>query len=290
MFRLFPAFLLFIAVVVGLSYVSAAQEQDVPCRIVYVPTEEEVVDRMLDLAEVDKELMEVVRSVDKLIDIANRNRVGRKLPHLTLQDLFSGKAEWASPQKRKEMEDLLQKANKLLDQVNAENAQPLPPATLPDLLEGKSEWATPRIAKLLQELRKKVDLVYDLGCGDGRIVCRAARFYGARGVGIDIDPERIEDCRKTMKKYGLTDKEVEFRRGDALKVADLAKADVVFLYMLPEFMEKLEPQVKKLRPGTRIVAHDYPFPNLKPTRIVEVRGPSREHTLYLWVVGEKGKK
>ena len=133
----------------------------------------------------------------------------------------------------------------------------------------------------------KDDVVYDLGCGDGRIVCLAAKKFGAKGVGVDIDPERIKDCMKTMKKYGVTKDLVDIRQGDALKVKDLERATVVMLYMLPEFMEKLEKQWERLKPGTRIVAHDYPFPNKKADQVVEFRGPDREHTLYMWTVPEK---
>jgi ubiquinone/menaquinone biosynthesis C-methylase UbiE len=135
---------------------------------------------------------------------------------------------------------------------------------------------------------KKEDIVYDLGCGDGRIICMAAKKFGAKGVGVDIDPARIKDCLETMKKYGVTKQTVDIRQGDALRVKDLEKATVVMFYMLPEFMEKLEPQVlKRLKPGTRLVAHDYPFPNLKAEQVIEFKGPSREHTLYLWTVPEK---
>jgi len=135
---------------------------------------------------------------------------------------------------------------------------------------------------------KKEDLVYDLGCGDGRIICLAAKKFGAKGVGVDIDPDRIKDCKETMKKYGITKEMVDIRQGDALKVKDLERASVVMFYMLPEFMEKLEPQVlKRLKPGTRLVAHDYPFPNMKPEQVVEFKGPNREHTLYMWTVPEK---
>jgi ubiquinone/menaquinone biosynthesis C-methylase UbiE len=113
----------------------------------------------------------------------------------------------------------------------------------------------------------KGDIVFDLGCGDGRIVCSAAKKYGARGVGVDIDPARIKDCKETMRKFGVTKEQVDIRQGDALKVKDLERATVLMLYMLPEFMEKLEPQLKRLKPGTRIVAHDYKFPNTEPDRV-----------------------
>jgi SAM-dependent methyltransferase len=133
----------------------------------------------------------------------------------------------------------------------------------------------------------KKDVVFDLGCGDGRVVCTAAKKFGAKGVGVDIDPARIKDSTETMKKFEVTKDQVDIRQGDALKVKDLERASVIMLYMLPEFMEKLEKQVSRLKPGTRIVAHDYPFPNWKADQVVEFRGPDREHTLYMWTVKEK---
>ncbi len=136
----------------------------------------------------------------------------------------------------------------------------------------------------------KKDIVYDLGCGDGRVVCTAAKKFGAKGVGVDIDPARIKDCMETMKKFEVTKEQVDIRQGDALKVKDLERASAILLYMLPEFMEKLEKQVGRLKAGTRIVAHDYPFPNWKADQVVEFRGPDREHTLYMWTVKKKNNK
>jgi tRNA A58 N-methylase Trm61 len=132
----------------------------------------------------------------------------------------------------------------------------------------------------------KSDVVFDLGCGDGRIVCTAAKKYGAKGVGIDIDPDRIKDSLQTMKKFGVTKDQVDIRQGDALRVKDLDKATVIMFYMLPEFMEKLEPQIKKLKAGTRLVAHDYPFPNMEPDQVVEFDAGSgdRARFLYLWTI------
>jgi ubiquinone/menaquinone biosynthesis C-methylase UbiE len=132
----------------------------------------------------------------------------------------------------------------------------------------------------------KKDVVYDLGCGDGRIVATAAKKYGARGVGVDIDPDRIKDSKKTLKKFDVEGM-VEIREGDALKVKDLKNATVIMLYMLPPFMEKLEPQAMKLKPGTRIVAHDFAFPTWKPDVTVDFQGPARIHHLYMWTVPER---
>ena len=131
---------------------------------------------------------------------------------------------------------------------------------------------------------KKGDVVFDLGCGDGRVVCIAAKKFGVKGVGVDIDPARIEDSKKTLKKYDV-EKLVEIRKGDALKVPDLGDATVVMLYMLPDFMELWEPIARKtLKPGTRIISHDFRFPNWKPDKEIEVEGPDRVHALYMWTV------
>jgi len=147
------------------------------------------------------------------------------------------------------------------------------------------------VEKMLDMARVgKNDVVYDLGCGDGRIVAIAAKKFGARGVGVDIDPERIKDSHQTVKKYGVA-KLVEIRKGDALKVKDLNKASVVMLYMLQPFMDKLEPIAQKtLKPGTRLVAHDFPFPNWKPEQSINFKGPNREHRLYLYVVKAEAPK
>lgn len=136
---------------------------------------------------------------------------------------------------------------------------------------------------------RNTDIVYDLGCGDGRIVCIAAKKFGAKAVGIDIDPDRIQDCKNTIEKYGVTSDQVEIRLGDAIDVKDLERATVITLYMLPEFLEEFEMQLPRLKPGTRIVAHDYPLPNLEPDVEMEFQGPVRDHTLYLWTIKENQK-
>jgi SAM-dependent methyltransferase len=149
------------------------------------------------------------------------------------------------------------------------------------------------VEKMLEMAKvKKDDIVYDLGCGDGRIVVTAAKKYGCKGVGIDIDPARIKDSLETMRKAEVSKDLVDFRQGDALKVKDLEKATVIMLYMLPEFMEKLEPQMKtRLKPGTRIVAHDYPFPNMDPDQTVEFDvGGVRPKYLYMWTIRAPKKK
>jgi cyclopropane fatty-acyl-phospholipid synthase-like methyltransferase len=127
------------------------------------------------------------------------------------------------------------------------------------------------------------DVVYDLGCGDGRIPIAAARTYGARGVGIDIDPRRIEESRANAKAAGV-EHLVEFRVEDAL-TTDVSRATVVTLYMLASGNAKLRPMLtRQLRPGARIVSHAFSmgptWPAAKIDRFISARGD--EVTLYLW--------
>ncbi len=110
------------------------------------------------------------------------------------------------------------------------------------------------------------DVVYDIGCGDGRIVNLAAQEFGARGVGIDIDPELIAKSREIAEKVGVSDK-VEFRLGDATKM-DLSEATVVTIYILPDSIAILRPQFEEqLRPGTYVVSHNYAIPGWEDKEI-----------------------
>lgn len=138
---------------------------------------------------------------------------------------------------------------------------------------------------------KKGDLVYDLGSGDGRIVIRAAQKFGARAVGIEMDRLLLEKARKDAKAAGVSHL-VQFRAEDAMKV-DLSKATVVTLYMLPWFNEAMKPSFKKyLKPGARIVAHDFGIEGWPPDKTVKLPDPETKagglihyHTLYLWKIG-----
>ena len=125
------------------------------------------------------------------------------------------------------------------------------------------------------------DVVYDLGCGDGRIVTTAAKEYGARGIGIDIDPVRIAESRENAEKAGVTDR-VRFIEGNLFD-ADLSQATVVTLYLLPSVNMKLRPRLEALRPGTRIVSHNYDLGDWAPTEQKELG----THVVYLWVVPER---
>ena len=125
------------------------------------------------------------------------------------------------------------------------------------------------------------DVVYDLGCGDGRIVVAAAKL-GARAVGIDIDPQRIKEANENAARNGLTGK-VEFRQGDLFE-ADIKDATVVTLYLLPSLNVKLRPRLmEQLRPGTRIVSHDFDMGDWKPEETISVDGK----TVYVWTIPPK---
>lgn len=124
------------------------------------------------------------------------------------------------------------------------------------------------------------DVVYDLGCGDGRIVVTAAREYGARGVGVDIDPERIAEANRLATRVGVTGR-VKFIEGDLFK-ADIHEATVVTLYLLPEVNLKLKPKLlRELKPGTRIVSHDFTMGrDWPPEKTLHVG----RDTIYLWTI------
>ena len=128
----------------------------------------------------------------------------------------------------------------------------------------------------------KDDVVYDLGCGDGRIVVAAAKKYGARGVGVDIDPQRIAESEANAKKAGV-EHLVSFKLEDAMKV-DVSSASVVTLYLLSASNLKLRPILtKQLKPGSRIVSHAFSMGDWEPATVDQFqdsRGISR--TLYLW--------
>ena len=133
----------------------------------------------------------------------------------------------------------------------------------------------------------KEDVVYDLGCGDGRIpVTAVSKFSAKRGVGIDIDPERIKDSNATAKAAKVEDK-TEFREQNVFKVTDLDKATVVTLYMGADLNRQLEPTLRKLKPGTRIVSHRFPIGGWKPDKTEKMEVSGEEFELHIWTI--KGK-
>jgi SAM-dependent methyltransferase len=131
----------------------------------------------------------------------------------------------------------------------------------------------------------KDDVVYDLGCGDGRIPVIAARDFGARGVGIDIDPQRVAEANANVKQAGVGNR-VQIRQDDLFQ-ADIKEATVVTLYLLQTLNMKLRPKLlADLRPGTRIVSHAFDMGDeWKPEKTEEIGGTR----IYLWTVPKKEK-
>ena len=128
----------------------------------------------------------------------------------------------------------------------------------------------------------KGDVLYDLGSGDGRIPVTAALRYGIRATGIDIDPQRIAEANDNAKKNGVSHL-VRFRQEDLFK-AKFSEATVVTLYLLPDLNVKLRPRLlAELKPGTRIVSHQFDMGTWKPDRKVELNG----RTIYLWTIPER---
>lgn len=132
------------------------------------------------------------------------------------------------------------------------------------------------------------DLVVDLGSGDGRIVITAARKYGARGLGIELDDKLVQLSRDNARKAAVADR-VQFVQGDVL-LADFSKASVVTVYLLPDLIGQLQSKFMQLRPGTRIVSHSFRMTGWRPDRSesMKVTGPhvgqGDVSTLYLWIV------
>ena len=155
------------------------------------------------------------------------------------------------------------------------------PARKPDVLYVPTPPAAVERMIELAEI-KPGDTVYDLGCGDGRIVVEAAKRHGVRAIGVDIDPERvresIENARATGVGHLVTIKEAD------IFTLDLGGADVVFLYLHPKLNAQLMPQLRKLKPGSRIVSFDFDMGDAKPVRFERGNfGDVIEHRIYKWV-------
>ena len=142
----------------------------------------------------------------------------------------------------------------------------------------------PVVMKMLEMAKvTKNDVVYDLGSGDGRIVIAAAKRFGARGVGIEIDPKLVRDATRRAREAGVADR-VKFIEGDIFE-ADIRPATVVTMYLLPDVNLRLRPKLlADLKPGTRIVSHNYDLGDWAPQKHATVNVGSIDHYVYFWVV------
>jgi tRNA G37 N-methylase Trm5 len=137
------------------------------------------------------------------------------------------------------------------------------------------------VEKMLEMAKvKKEDVVYDLGCGDGRIVVQAAKKRGCRGVGYEIVPELAKQARENAQQNGV-EKLVTIKEEDLFE-ADLSEATVLPMYLLPSMLAKLKPKLAKLKPGTRIISHDYQFNGVEPDELVKVE--SKETGAEVWLI------
>ncbi len=126
------------------------------------------------------------------------------------------------------------------------------------------------------------EVVYDLGCGDGRIPIMAAKKYKVKTFGFDINPVRVRESLENVRKENV-EKWVTIKKADIFEL-DLTKADVITLYLLPQLNVKLIPQLEKLKPGCRIVSHDFDMKGVRPKKEISYTPPGgREHRIYLWV-------
>jgi tRNA G37 N-methylase Trm5 len=134
---------------------------------------------------------------------------------------------------------------------------------------------------------KKGDVVYDLGAGDGRIVVTAAKKYGVRAIGFEIDPQRIKESTENITKAGVGHL-VEIRQQD-IRTVDLSPASVLTMYLLPEVNLMIRPNIwKQMKPGSRVVSHDFDMDDWKPLKTENMKDSSNwDHALYLWHVPQK---
>ncbi len=141
------------------------------------------------------------------------------------------------------------------------------------------------VSRMLQMAQiKKDDLVYDLGCGDARMLILAAQKYGCRAIGYDIDPEQVRISRENVAKNHVEDL-VKIVQADIFTL-DLREADVIPMYLLPEMNQKLLPQLEKLKPASRLVSHNYDLEGIVPDKTVDMisNEDNASHHLYLYTL------
>jgi len=162
------------------------------------------------------------------------------------------------------------------------HAQPPAPQKTPDV---PFVPTGEKIVTKMLEMAKvtNTDHLIDLGSGDGRIVITAAKRYGARGVGVEIDPALVHDARENARAEGVADR-ATFVQGDIFE-ANIRDATVITMYLLPDVNMRLRPKLlNDLKPGTRIVSHNYDLGDWKPAQTATVTVGSTQHIVYFWVV------
>jgi SAM-dependent methyltransferase len=165
--------------------------------------------------------------------------------------------------------------------ADAKNAAPAAPSRSPDVI------FVPTPAKAVEKMLelaeiKPGDILYDLGCGNGQIVVGAAKKYGIKAIGVDIDPQRIKESNENVKANGV-EKLVTIKHADIFEL-DFSDATVVTLYLLPSLNVKLMPKLAKLKPGTRIISYDFDMKGAKPKEIHRSNGNDYDGEIYKWVV------
>jgi ribosomal protein L11 methylase PrmA len=129
----------------------------------------------------------------------------------------------------------------------------------------------------------EADILYDLGSGDGRVLITAAQKFGTRGVGIDIDPQRISQAIENAQQSGVSDRVMFLHQN--LFESDFYEATIVVLYLLPHLNLRLRPRLlQQLKPGTRILSHDFDMGDWQPHRVQTVKTPEETATVYQWIV------
>jgi SAM-dependent methyltransferase len=164
-----------------------------------------------------------------------------------------------------------------------ERPDPAPAPRPPDVRYEPSETEVVQVMLQLADVKPR-DVVYDLGCGDGRIVIAAVRQApGARGVCVDIDPRRIAESRENARQAGVSER-IEFLTRDLL-ATDLSRATVVMLFLSGDLNLKLRPKLlRELKPGARVVSHWHDMGDWKPQQTVAVSPGGRERPVYLWTI------
>jgi tRNA G46 methylase TrmB len=246
-------------------------------------------------AEAKSELAAVIKDRDKLQEQVSELTQERdaavaktKTAQTTIQDLMNQLTE--QMEEVSELQDLNEELQAVIDELQkrlgfeAEDViKKVKGIREPDVVF----VPTPQdvVDKMLDMAKvTKKDLVYDLGCGDGRIVVTAAKKYGCKAIGYDIDPKRVRESLENVGKNDVGNL-VTIEQKDIFTL-DLSKANVVTLYLLPELNVKLIPQLEKLKDGSRIVSHDFAMEGVKPDKVVTLtsKEDEYEHTVYLWTV------